>query len=160
MELARTKSCKNIAKVAVYQKSPSRRYLIVGILVLLYAVVLPWVWNTMGAPLDRAKEEARKLDLEKTDEQLDEFEFVEVDLSVDEPAQGAEISAQVEPIDMNITLGVNETTRPLPSPYLSDAGAMAALFLVVFCHCLFYLVCHWLVWFEVQAFYVDRKSVV
>ena len=80
MEVARTKSCRNIARVTVHHKPPIRRHFILGIFVLFYALVLPWVWNTMGAPLQRAKEEVRQMDQQKSLEELDGLDEVEIEI--------------------------------------------------------------------------------
>ena len=107
-------------------------------------------WNIMGAPLERAKEEARSMDLKHALDEIDEFDEVTIDLD-----DGLEI--EIEATKDNTTKEKYE--RPLPSPYLSDAGAMFALFILVFFHSLFFLLCHWLVWFDVKAFYTPADRV-
>eukprot|EP00041_Stephanoeca_diplocostata_P039356 m.1618071 g.1618071 ORF g.1618071 m.1618071 type:complete len:1536 (+) comp25376_c1_seq1:138-4745(+) len=42
---------------------------------------------------------------------------------------------------------------PMPSFYMPDPWATAALFLLVSLHILFHLMCHWMVWFRAAALY-------
>lgn len=153
MELARTKSCVNIAKVTVHKRPQFRKYIIYGVLAVLYAFILPWVWNTMGSPLERAIEEARVMDEKEAIQEIDDFEEIEIDIGLD--------SIEVlEDSDDSVSSNKTKSPRPLPSGYLSDAGAMFTLFVLVFFHSLFMLLCHWLVWFNVFAFYSSSDDLV
>ena len=180
LEVARTVSCKNIQRATVHEKSSFRRIAFTATFVLLYAIVLPYVWNTMGEPLRRAKAEADALDHQKLHDELESFDEVTltweddaatVDTGmaedeeddeeewwdgeeVEEEEEGEEAAGE-EDEAMEGTEG-NETekfTRPLPSPFLPDAGAVAAMFALVVSHALFYLLRHWLVSFEVGAMF-------
>ncbi|CAK8999902.1 Endoplasmic reticulum transmembrane helix translocase (Complexed with DOR1 protein 1) (Endoplasmic reticulum P5A-ATPase) (Sensitivity to the P.farinosa killer toxin protein 1) [Durusdinium trenchii] len=198
------RSCRNIEVLTVYERAPSKRTAVMALAVLLYALVLPYVWNTMGEPRRRAVLEAEALEAKKWEEEdtLVEQGEGEVVVSWDEDEEEGEDSnikwddgdeeedAVVDAKDDDNKQATtakkkakkrkNKTSTSgggvfdeledddeddqdeelsLPSWFLPDAGAVAALFVLVSGTALFNLMCHWFVWFHVGAYFAPTEKV-
>jgi len=186
-EVGVTRSCKNIEHATVYKSAPWKRTSIIAFAVVLYAIVLPYAWNTMGEPRRRAVMEVEALEQKKMHEEELELEASdgEVTLSFgDDEDEGGVISfGDDEGEDEDEVVAVNsaiiadenakeknsssevdddeeeEEERPLPSPYLPDAGAVAALFSLLTVTVLFHLMCHWLVKFHALMYFVPSDKI-
>ena len=201
MEIPHTSTSVNVKRVSLHQVSSNKRALLSALLVLGYALALPYAWNTMGKPLERAKLQVEALRANKTlsthfgldDSELEketviswddgeEDDEVEVEAGgtnaaaaendegsgegqLGVRAEGNHSESQAGGADKKNSTGAakageeeEEEERPLPSAYLPDAGAVAALFLLMSAHALFHLLCHWLVWFRTSALFEPAKE--
>jgi len=64
-EIPSTKQCRNASRLQVYKLAPMRRVVILSVAAVLYALVLPYVYNTCGEPLRRAKLELEEFEKER-----------------------------------------------------------------------------------------------
>ncbi|GBG27063.1 Manganese-transporting ATPase 1 [Hondaea fermentalgiana] len=213
-EVPVAKTCRNIEHAAVYQAASWKRTSIIAVAVMLYAIVLPYAWNTMGEPRRRAIVEAESIESQKLVEEAELIEASDGEVVVsfgdddddddevrsnaasasssgsvsfgeedDDEEVGAtsaqadgKVNGKVEKKTTNelgeemLDDGFNksggddeedeeEEERPLPPAYLPDAGASAALFVLLSSTALFHLLCHWLVWFHALMYFVPSDTI-
>jgi len=172
MEVPTTKTCRNIEHATLWRPAPLRRMILAGVAVALYATVLPYCWNTMGEPRQRAVLEYEALDaknLQKEDDAFladsDEAEAVvswgddENDETLQNFGAGDDVPVIPDDFDMTGNITDDDEERSLPAWYLPDAGATASLFLALTCTALFHLLCHWFVWFKTWAYYEKADKI-
>lgn len=176
VEIPHSSLCTNVERITVHKKSSTRRLVLISVLILAYALVLPSVFSTMGKPLERALEQARILEQNKTlatDTQFIEEAHSEVVVTLDDDENQNEedsaiksrhVSSRSEDATINETkpkLGssANNTLpeRPLPSVYLPDALPLFLLLLVLSATCLHYLLGRWFVIYKVFTEYEPEE---
>eukprot|EP00516_Mucochytrium_quahogii_P003470 CAMPEP_0203758686 /NCGR_PEP_ID=MMETSP0098-20131031/11517_1 /ASSEMBLY_ACC=CAM_ASM_000208 /TAXON_ID=96639 /ORGANISM=" , Strain NY0313808BC1" /LENGTH=1546 /DNA_ID=CAMNT_0050651229 /DNA_START=262 /DNA_END=4902 /DNA_ORIENTATION=- len=129
----------------------------------------------MGDPRRRAIVEAEAMEAKKLQTEVlsveqsdgtvevswgDDEEEDEASVEVDEDGNVLQ-SLESNKEEKNATAGEEdeEEARPLPSPFLPDAGATASLFLLLTGTALFHLLCHWFVWFKVWCYFEPAEKV-
>eukprot|EP00924_Labyrinthula_sp_SR-Ha-C_P016340 snap_masked-scaffold_6-processed-gene-0.16-mRNA-1 protein AED:0.04 eAED:0.07 QI:0/-1/0/1/-1/1/1/0/1437 len=155
MEIARTTGCTNIAHVSLHSKPSIRKQAITGFFILLYALTLPYAYSTAGNPYQRALDQYKQ----KFDELNSFDEADELEISFDEPSFSEE-----DPVEDSVEQNSNSTKGEerevsLPNPFLPDALPLFLLLLAAGVHGLFHLLCHWLVWFNLKAYYVKDTKI-
>lgn len=130
---------------------------------ILYAMVLPWVWNTMGDPLRRAVIELEELQKTKTvddppahwgstrDDLWDDDEGFDDFVDEDEDVSGYDFNDEEK--DEQEEEDEDDEYRPLPNWFLPDAGAAAAFSCLVSATILFQLMCRWFVSFKARTLF-------
>lgn len=172
-EIPHSKLCTNVSGITVHQSSPTRRLLLISLAVLAYGLVLPSVLSTMGKPLERAMEQAARLEQNRSIQLEQEFLAQAHEESVvawddDDDSEGQsedttvssddddEINKEQATVVASKEADKNATSseeRPLPSAYLPDALPMFLLFLVITGTGLHFLMCRWFVWWQVWTEY-------
>jgi len=172
-EVPVNKTCKQIAYLRIYKPAPLRKTILIGLCVVLYAIVLPPVWNTMGDPRRRASlelEELKSKKISKEDQLLKETDG-EVVLSWDDDDEDEDEDVVLEEvvlkdivledtsIEKNSTDDEEEDERPLPNWFIPDAFPAAALFCLLTGTVLFQLLCRWFVWFYAWMYFEPATAV-
>lgn len=166
-----------LARVTVHKAAPIRRALVAAVLIALYGASVTFVYSTIGEPYRIALEAAERADEERftaLDAETAEEEAPDASantVSVDVGAAGGleEVATATPTPKVTITRkpasaaesfeairdseASEFSSRHLPSPYMADTWAVAALCFVITLHALYHLLCRWLVWFKVASLY-------
>jgi len=174
-EVAVARTCRNLERATVFRAAPWKRTAVLAVAAALYAAVLPYVWNTMGEPRRRAVLEAEALSAKKMQSEVESLIESDGEVEISWGEDDDMETDMVSDVDDDVSLeDVEETERngtsdneddeederPLPSPYLPDAGAAAALFCLMTGTVLFNLLCRWFVWFRALIYFEQADKVV
>jgi cation-transporting ATPase 13A1 len=178
---------KTLARVTVHKSSSHNKMIVASVLLVLYAMVTPWVYSTVGEPYATALAELKLMQANKSstvhtqiikNQGVFETSFDEDDDEEDEERKfgsrrsklkrlkekrkknKAAKKADKKEADIDVKLFVDEDgmTR-LPNAMLPSAMSSFVFFLLLSATALFFLVQRWLVWFKVYVMYEDVASV-
>ena len=167
-----------LSRVTVHKSSSKNKIIVASVFLVFYAMVLPWVYSTVGQPYETALAELNTMKANVTESaHLEILENQGVyETSFDDEDEDDELgeerkfgSRRIKRKKMkeNLKKKKKEPTAKLedidlarlPNSYLPSALSSFFLFLLLTCTALFFLVQKWLVWFKVYVMYEDATSV-
>ena len=166
-----------LSRVTVHKSSSSNKIIVASIFLVLYAIVTPWVYSTVGQPYATALAELNSMKANATEsahlEILENQGVYETsfddDDDDDEDEQRKFGSKRVKRKTMkeNLKRKKKEPTAKLedvdilrlPNSLLPSALSSFFLFLLLTSTALFFLIQKWLVWFKVYVMYEDATSI-
>ncbi|KAI9009243.1 hypothetical protein DFJ74DRAFT_687468 [Hyaloraphidium curvatum] len=155
------------AAARLLRGAPAKRLAWISLAVLLYALVLPAVWRTVGEPrrvAELALAEKRETADERAFDALDDFGADDLDAASDLDAE-SDLDGGFK---ANVTRAKNSTDEDfdfkaaeeaLPPGWLPSPLPMLGLFGAITAHALFHLCCRWYPPFEAAALYDAAPAV-
>ncbi len=169
-----------LARVTVHRSSSSNKMIIASILLVLYAMVVPWVYSTVGQPYTTALAELKAMQanistsehakiienqgvyetsFDDEDEEDEERKFGSRRVKKKKLKEKRKKKKEAKLADKEVKLELDVEIERLPNSYLPSALSSFIFFLLLSATALFFLVQKWLVWFKVLVMYEDVTSV-